>query len=90
MVGDYEVSSEIYAEFNYITREKPKLDKNSKRPLAFHRQLINSYFSDVISKFQFAYPPEAPKTDSDGDLIVQRKGKSPQRIGIIQIGTLLI
>lgn len=31
MVGDYEVSSEIYSESNYITKEKPKLDKKSKQ-----------------------------------------------------------
>lgn len=44
-------------------------------------------FLDVISRFQFTYPPETPQKDNDGDLIVQRKGsKSAQKIGIIQIG----
>lgn len=51
MVGDYEVSSEIYSEHNYITREKPKLDKKSNT----HTNVCNFLKHFTIVGFQMLF-----------------------------------
>lgn len=85
------VSSELYTEKQYFTKNKPSCDPKSKLKLRLNPQVAISFIiSDVVSQFTFTLPPSTPKYDEDGDLVLDRrqttqKGKSH----MLQIGLLL-
>lgn len=90
---DYKVTSEIYTETDYCTSEKTTINTNCNILFFKWKEKLKNcviHFSDVATKFKFEYPPHLPRTDKDGDLIVQRKTSKDlmqqTNYGVIEIG----
>lgn len=69
----YQISSELYSEFDYTSDSKPLISPKSKylKKLTLECLLI-SLILDKVSEFPFKLPQHALK-DKEGDLIVSRK-----------------
>lgn len=82
----YQISSELYSEFDYTSDSKPLISPKSKSWLK--KVLNNKLFLilDKVSEFPFKLPQHALK-DKEGDLIVSRN--KSQYDESLEIGTFL-